>query len=60
MQAADGRKRQVMMHRRKIGMGIAVILVALLALAWFDGGRQEVRLIEQPVNMGQATMAVHQ
>lgn len=26
-----------------------LLLVTLLALAWYDGGRQEQRLIEQPV-----------
>ncbi len=30
---------------------LAVLLVGLLALAWYDGGREELRLIEQEVQL---------
>lgn len=39
-------------------MGIVIFLVlvlfGLLALAWYDGGREEMRLIEQEVELPEA------
>lgn len=37
------------MDRRKFGLGLAGVVVLLLAVAWADGGRQDMRLIEQPL-----------
>lgn len=39
------------MSRRNIGWGLGGVLVLVLALAWADGGRRDLRLIEQPVVM---------
>jgi hypothetical protein len=41
--------RQVMMSRRNIGWGLGGVLVLVLAVAWADGGRRDLHLIEQPV-----------
>ena len=37
------------MSRRKIGLGLLALLMLFLAIAWYDGGREPQRLIEQPV-----------
>jgi hypothetical protein len=37
------------MRLNKIGRGLLVLLVLFLLFAWFDGGREPQRLIEQPV-----------
>ncbi|WP_147395477.1 hypothetical protein [Altericroceibacterium spongiae] len=41
--------RLVEMGRKKIWIGLGVIILAFLVVAWIDGGRQEPRMIEQPV-----------
>ncbi|MFB0611633.1 hypothetical protein [Aurantiacibacter poecillastricola] len=33
-----------------IAIILAVVLAVVLALAWYDGGREEQRLIVQPVD----------
>ena len=37
------------MGRRRLLTITAVIVVAVLAFAWIDGGREQQRMIEQPV-----------
>jgi hypothetical protein len=37
------------MGRRRILTIFALIVVAVLAFAWIDGGRETQRMIEQPV-----------
>lgn len=44
------------MHR-KIGIGLAAVVLLLLAVAWADGGREDLRLIEQPVALEQGGSA---
>jgi len=39
------------MSRKTIRLVLAVLLVLFLALAWFDGGREPQRLMEQPVDL---------
>jgi len=39
------------MRLNKIWLGAAVLLVLLLAVVWYDGGREPQRLIEQPVEL---------
>lgn len=39
------------MRLNKIRLGLLVLLVLFLALAWYDGGREPQRLIEQPVEL---------
>jgi len=39
------------MRLNKIWLGVAVLLVLLLAVVWYDGGREPQRLIEQPVEL---------
>jgi hypothetical protein len=39
------------MRLNKIWLGVAVMLVLLLAVVWYDGGREPQRLIEQPVEL---------
>ena len=39
------------MRRNKIWLGAAVLLVLFLVVAWYDGGREPQRLIEQPVEL---------
>ena len=39
------------MRLNKIWLGAAVLLVLLLIVAWYDGGREPQRLIEQPVEL---------
>jgi len=41
----------VAMSRKTIRWVFTVLLVLFLALAWFDGGREPQRLIEQPVDL---------
>jgi len=33
---------------------LALVLFGLLALAWYDGGRKEMRMIEQQVDLPEA------
>lgn len=37
------------MGRKRILTVLAIIVVAVLAFAWIDGGREPQRIIEQPV-----------
>ena len=39
------------MRLNKIWLGVAVLAVLLLAMVWYDGGREPQRLIEQPVEL---------
>ena len=39
------------MRLNKIWLGAAVLLVLFLLVAWYDGGREPQRLIEQPVEL---------
>ena len=39
------------MRLNKIWLGVAVLLVLVLAVVWYDGGREPQRLIEQPVEL---------
>lgn len=39
------------MRLNKIWLGAAVLLVLFLIVAWYDGGREPQRLIEQPVEL---------
>jgi hypothetical protein len=41
-----------MTEQRKLGVwGLLVVLIGLLVLAWLDGGREEQRMIVQPVEL---------
>lgn len=46
--------KTVAMSRKTIRLVLAVLLVLFLALAWYDGGREPQRLIEQPVDLPSA------
>lgn len=37
--------------RKLVAFALLVLLVGLLALAWYDGGREEQRMIVQPVEL---------
>jgi hypothetical protein len=39
------------MRLNKIWLGVTVLLVLFLIVAWYDGGREPQRLIEQPVEL---------
>jgi len=39
------------MRRKNIWLGLLVLLVLFLLLAWYDGGREPQRLIEQPAEL---------
>jgi hypothetical protein len=39
------------MGRKRILAALVLVLIAVLAFAWIDGGREEPRLIEQPVEL---------
>ena len=39
------------MGRKRILTLIGIIVLAILAFAWIDGGREEQRLIETPVDL---------
>ncbi|MGV3555057.1 MAG: hypothetical protein ACO1OD_07360 [Croceibacterium sp.] len=39
------------MGRKRILAALVLVLIALVAFAWIDGGREEPRLIEQPVEL---------
>ena len=43
--------RLVAMRLKKIWLGLLVLLVLFLVVAWYDGGREPQRLIEQPVEL---------
>ena len=39
------------MRRKNIWLGLLTLLVLFLIIAWYDGGREPQRLIEQPVEL---------
>ncbi|MFC4255226.1 hypothetical protein GRI97_07305 [Altererythrobacter xixiisoli] len=39
------------MRLGKIWSGLLAVLIVLLLFAWYDGGREQQRLIEQPVEL---------
>jgi len=39
------------MRLNKIWLGLLALLVLFLAIAWYDGGREPQRMIEQPVEL---------
>ena len=39
------------MRLRPLLLSLLVLIVLFLAIAWYDGGREQVRLIEQPVTL---------
>lgn len=43
--------KTVAMSRKTIRLVLAALLVLFLALAWYDGGREPQRLMEQPVDL---------
>ena len=42
------------MRLNKIWLGLLALLVLFLAIAWYDGGREPQRMIEQPVELPEA------
>ncbi|MGZ3248540.1 MAG: hypothetical protein ACXWJC_00235 [Croceibacterium sp.] len=42
------------MGRRRLLTILAVIVVGVIAFAWIDGGREQQRMIEQPVTLPEA------
>lgn len=42
---------------RKVGIGIGAFLAVVLGVAWIDGGREEPRLIEQPLDLPAGVVA---
>ena len=55
MQVAGGQGceglRLVAMRLDKVKLVLLALLVLVLALVWYDGGREPQRLIEQPVEL---------
>ena len=41
----------VAMTLRKFWLALLIVLVLVLALAWIDGGREEPRIIVEPVEL---------
>ncbi|KRA83559.1 hypothetical protein ASD76_05860 [Altererythrobacter sp. Root672] len=41
----------VAMRVNKIWLGLLALFVLFLAVAWYDGGREPQRMIEQPVEL---------
>ena len=39
------------MGRNRILTALALVIVAVLAFAWIDGGRETQRMIEEPVDL---------
>jgi len=39
------------MSRKNVRLGLLILLVLFLIIAWYDGGREPQRLIEQPVEL---------
>ena len=58
MQVAGGQGceglRLVAMRLGKVWTAVLVLLVLFLIIAWYDGGREPQRLIEQPVELPEA------
>ncbi|HLV07932.1 MAG TPA: hypothetical protein VKY80_09705 [Croceibacterium sp.] len=46
-----GGLRFVAMRLTKVQMALLALLIVFLAIAWYDGGREPQRLIEQPVEL---------
>lgn len=44
------------MSLRRIGLAVALLVVAVLALAWFDGGREPLRPIAEPVKLPEGVL----
>jgi len=44
------------MSSRRIGIGLAVVVILLLAIAWLDGGEEPLREISQPVAVPQGVL----
>ena len=44
-------------HLRKIGIGIGAGMALVVGFAWIDGGREEPRLIEQPLDLPSGVVA---
>ena len=44
------------MSRKNIWLGLLILLVVFLIVAWYDGGREPQRLIEQPVELPGGTL----
>lgn len=42
------------MGRKRILAALVLVLIALVAFAWIDGGREEPRLIEERVDLPEA------
>ena len=42
------------MRRKNLWVGLLFLLVLFLIIAWYDGGREPQRLIEQPVELPEA------
>ncbi len=41
---------------KKVWLAVLTVLALFLALAWYDGGREEQRLIEQPVALPETVL----
>lgn len=41
---------------KKVWLTVLTVLALFLALAWYDGGREEQRLIEQPVALPETAL----
>jgi hypothetical protein len=39
------------MGRKRILAALVFVLIAIVAFAWIDGGREEPRMIKQPVEL---------
>jgi hypothetical protein len=39
------------MRRKNIWLGLLILLVLFLIIAWYDGGREPQRMIEQPIEL---------
>lgn len=39
------------MGRKRIVTALVVLVLGVIAFAWIDGGREEPRMIEQPVEL---------
>ena len=42
------------MGRRRILIVFAIVIVAVIAFAWIDGGREPQRMVEQKVDLPEA------
>lgn len=43
--------RSLAMRRKNLWVGLLFLLALFLFVAWYDGGREPQRLIEQPVEL---------